>query len=100
MSQRAIGTASQSARERTDAARALLAHPLLTAARSEELALVRLHAPALRNTFKSVLGYGLIVESTFARLTKGPVSPDGPARPARRPDNSTFAPTTYAHLDE
>jgi hypothetical protein len=84
MSPRATGTASQAARERMDAARALLAHPLLTAAHPEELALVRLHAPALRATFKTWLGYNLIVESTFARLVKGPVSPDGPARAARR----------------
>jgi len=98
MSLRATGTASHAAVERMDAARALLAHPLLTAAHPEELALVRLHAPALRGTFKTVLGYSLIVESTFARLTKGPVSPDGPARPARRPDNNTFTPVTYTHL--
>ncbi|MCW6003498.1 TIGR02678 family protein [Micromonospora sp. CPCC 205371] len=98
MTQRAMGTAPQSARERVDAARALLARPLLTAAHVEELALVRLHAPALRGMFKTMLGYNLLVESTFARLTKGPVSPDGPARPARRPDNSTFTPATYTHL--
>jgi uncharacterized protein (TIGR02678 family) len=81
-----------------DAARALLARPLLTAAHPEELALVRLHAPALRTMFKTLLGYSLVVESTFARLIKGPVSPDGPARPARRADSSTFTPTTYTHL--
>jgi uncharacterized protein (TIGR02678 family) len=98
MSPRDTGTASQAARERMDAARALLARPLLTAAYPEELALVRLHAPALRSMFKTALGYSLIVESTFARLIKGPVSPDGPARPARRPDNSTFTPATYTHL--
>ena len=92
------GTASQAARERVDAARALLARPLLTAAHPEELALVRLQAPALRTTFKTLLGYSLVVESTFARLIKGPVSPEGPARPARRPDNSTFTPATYTHL--
>src|SRR5262249_21241311 len=98
MSPRATGTASQAAVERMDAARALWAHPLLTAAHPEELALVRLHAPALRGTFKTVLGYSLIVESTFARLVKGPVSADGPARPARRPDSSTFTPVIYTHL--
>jgi uncharacterized protein (TIGR02678 family) len=98
MSPRATGTVSQAAAERMDAARALLAHPLLTAAHPEELALVRLHAPALRGTFKSLLGYSLVVESTFARLIKGPVSRDGPARPARRPDNSTFTSITYTHL--
>ena len=93
-----IGTASLAARERVDAARALLARPLLTAGQPEELALVRLHAPALRSTFKSLLGYSLTVESSFARLTKGPVSVDGPARPARRPDNTTFTSATYTHL--
>jgi uncharacterized protein (TIGR02678 family) len=81
-----------------DAARALLARPILTADHPEELALVRLHAPALRTMFKTLLGYGLVIESTFARLIKGPVSPDGPARPGRRADNSTFTPTTYTHL--
>src|SRR5207253_439763 len=59
---------------------------------------VRLHAPALRSAFKSLLGYSLTVESSFARLTKGPVSVDGPARPARRPDNTTFTSATYTHL--
>jgi uncharacterized protein (TIGR02678 family) len=98
MTPRTSGTRSQSARERTEAARALLARPLLTADHPEDLALVRLHAPALRGMFKTVLGYHLIVESAFARLTKGPVSPDGPARPARRPDNSPFTPATYTHL--
>ncbi len=98
MSPRATGTVSQAAHERADAARALLARPLLTSAYPEELALVRLHAPALRSTFQTLLGYHLVVESTFARLVKGPVSADGPARPARRPDNSTFTPVTYTHL--
>src|SRR5687768_5771780 len=98
MTPRPVGTQTQIARERTDAARALLANPVLTAASPEELALVRLPASALRSTFKSVLGYGLIVESTFARLIKGPVTSDGPARPARRPDGSAFTPTVYTHL--
>ncbi len=98
MSPRTTGTVSQAARERVDAARALLARPLLTAAYPEELTLVRLHAPALRSTFKTLVGYHLVVESTFARLVKGPVSEDGPARPARRTDNSTFTPVTYTHL--
>lgn len=93
------GTATRSARERVDAARALLVHPLLTtASQPEELALVRLHAPALRSMFKTVLGYNLVVESSFARLFKGPVTPDAPARPARRHDSSGFTPVTYTHL--
>jgi uncharacterized protein (TIGR02678 family) len=98
MTARVTGTVSQAAGERREAARSLLIRPLLTAAHPEELALVRLHAPALRSMFKTVLGYHLTVESTFARLTKGPVTPDAPARPARRPDSATFTPTSYTHL--
>jgi uncharacterized protein (TIGR02678 family) len=98
VSGRNLATANQSARERVDAARTLLANPLLTAAQAEELALVRLHAPALRGTFMTLLGYNLIIESSFARLVKGPVSQDAPARPARRPDNSAWTPVTYTHL--
>jgi uncharacterized protein (TIGR02678 family) len=98
MTSSAAGTASHAARDRREAARALLAQPLLTAAHAEDLALVRLHAPALRSMFKSTLDYHLVVESTFARLVKGPVSTDGPARPARRPDNTAFTPMTYTLL--
>ncbi len=93
------GTAARSSLERIDAARALLARPVLTAeSQPEELALVRLHAPALRNTFKTLLGYHLVVEASFARLIKGPVTADAPARPARRHDNSVFTPAAYTHL--
>lgn len=94
----ANGTASQAARDRREAARALLAHPLLTAAHGEDLALVRLHAPALRSMFKSTLDYHLVVESTFARLVKGPVSQGAPPRPARRLDGTAFTPMTYTLL--
>ena len=59
---------------------------------------MRLHAAALRSMFKSALDYHLVVESTFARLVKGPVSGDGPARPARRADGSAFTATTYTFL--
>jgi uncharacterized protein (TIGR02678 family) len=96
---RDMGTAARSAQERVDAARALLTHPLLTAgSQPEELALVRLHAPALRSMFKTVLGYNLVVEASFARLFKGAVTIDAPARPARRNDGSGFTPVTYTHL--
>jgi uncharacterized protein (TIGR02678 family) len=98
MTSPAAGTASHAARDRREAARALLAHPLLTAAHAEDLALVRLHAPALRSMFKSTLDYHLVIESTFARLVKGPVSTDAPARPARRLDNTAFTPMTYTLL--
>ncbi len=98
MTSPATGTASQAARERREAARALLMHPRLTMDHAEELALVRLHAAALRSMFKSTLDYHLVVEPTFARLVKGPVSSDGPARPARRPDGQAFTPATYTLL--
>jgi uncharacterized protein (TIGR02678 family) len=48
--------------------------------------------------FKSTLDYHLVIESTFARLVKGPVSPDAPPRPARRADNTAFTPMTYTLL--
>jgi len=93
MTVRDIGTGSRSARERIDAACALIAHPLLTAtSQPEEFSLVRLHAPALRSMFKMLLGYNLVVEASFARLSKGPVTADAPARPARRHDSSGFTP--------
>lgn len=98
MTSPATGTASQASRERREAARALLMHPLLTLDHAEELALVRLHAAALRSMFKSTLDYHLVVEPTFARLIKGAVSSYGPARPARRPDGQAFTPTTYTLL--
>ncbi|EFC81068.1 TIGR02678 family protein [Parafrankia sp. EUN1f] len=93
------GTAASSARERVEAARALLAHPVLTAtSHPDELSFVRLHAPALRGMFKAQLGYVLVVEASFARLFKAPLAPGAPSRPARRRDNSPFAPVTYTHL--
>lgn len=98
MTSPATGTASQTSRERREAARALLMHPLLTTDHAEELALVRLHAAALRSMFKFTLDYHLVVEPTFARLIKGPVSSDGPVRPARRPDGQAFTPMTYTLL--
>lgn len=98
MTSPATGTASQASRERREAARALLLYPILTKDHAEQLALVRLHAAALRSMFKSTLDYHLVVEPTFARLVKGPVSSDGPARPARRPDGQAFTPMTYTLL--
>lgn len=98
MTSPATGTSSQASRERREAARALLIYPILTKDHAEELALVRLHAAALRSMFKSTLDYHLVVEPTFARLVKGPVSSDGPARPARRPDGQAFTATTYTLL--
>jgi len=85
--------------ERRDAARALLRSPFLTAADAPEtLALVRRHATALKSTFATLLGYPLVVEASFARLIKAPLTDDAPARPARRASGGEFTARTYAHL--
>ncbi|HST48717.1 TIGR02678 family protein [Jatrophihabitans sp.] len=94
-----LGTTDRAARERVDAARALLARPILTRAGDPDLlALVRLHAQALRRAFGEYLGYTLVVEAGFARLIKGPLDADAPARPARRGDGQDFTPATYVFL--
>ncbi|MGW4177074.1 TIGR02678 family protein [Streptomyces rubiginosohelvolus] len=90
-------TAQHEAAERRLAARTLLAAPLLTSHRQpDELALVRRHSAALRPTFAKLLGYHLIVETSFARLVKTPPSPDSPLRPVQRGDSPPFTPQTYA----
>ena len=92
-------TAEHDAAERRDAARALLRHPVLTKSRhGEELELVRRHAAALKQMFPAVLGYPLVVESSFARLVKHAPGADAPARPAQRRAGQPFAPRTYAYL--
>ncbi|GAB2711810.1 TIGR02678 family protein [Kitasatospora kifunensis] len=74
-------TAAHEAAERRQAARALLARPLLTAlGQSRELALVHRHHVALTAMFTRMLGYQLVVESGFARLVKAPVGDGGPVR--------------------
>lgn len=94
-----LSTTEHDVTERQDAARALLARPLLTNVRHPEpLALVRRHAAALKQMFAATLGYQLIVESTFARLIKPPLSQDTAARPALRTTGQPFLPRTYAYL--
>lgn len=95
----ASSTAAHDATERQQAARALLLTPLLTASRQpEHLALVRRHAPALKQMFASVLGYQLVTESGFARLIKAPLSADTDPRPALRSTGQEFTPRTYTYL--
>jgi uncharacterized protein (TIGR02678 family) len=74
--------------------------PIITASRhSEELALVRRHATALKQSFQTVLGYPLMVEAGFARLIKQPLSPDAPARGAIRSNNNgRLSPRAYTFL--
>lgn len=84
---------------RREAARALLAHPMLTAAtHGEDLTLVRVHATYLTGMFATTLGYRLVVEPTFARLLKEPPGPDAPARGARRASGVPFSSRTYTYL--
>ncbi|MFE9687795.1 TIGR02678 family protein [Streptomyces sp. NPDC006285] len=87
-------TAAHDALERRQAARLLLAAPVLTAHRHPgDLALVRRHAPALRSVFSRMLGYQLVTESSFARLVKTPAGGD---TPARHTTTAGFAPQTSA----
>ena len=96
----ASSTAAHDAAERREAARALMRTPLGLTARShpDELALVRRHSPALKGMFATALGYPLVVEASFARLVKAPLSEDAPARGARRTSGSEFTPRVYAYL--
>lgn len=92
-------TAEHDATQRRAGARALLATPVLTAGKHPEaLALVRKHAHALKAMFASTTGYQLVVESTFARLHKGPLGDDTPPRPVQRATAGDFAPRTYTYL--
>jgi uncharacterized protein (TIGR02678 family) len=70
--------------ERRRAARALLAHPLLTA-RDDDFRLVRKHAVELAGWFADQAGWRLAVDAETARLVKKPAALDDPTRPARAP---------------
>jgi uncharacterized protein (TIGR02678 family) len=67
--------------QRVTAFRSLLAHPLLSADRSE-FALVRRHFRDLRQRFADMLGYELVLRADHARVRKRPVRVDN-TRPAR-----------------
>lgn len=93
-------TFAQDADGRRLAARHLLATPILTAARRpDEFALVRRHATALASMFATLLGYRLVVESSFARLVKVSLDERAPVRPARRAsDDAEFGASSYVVL--
>lgn len=92
-------TAAHNAAARQQACRALLLNPQLTVrSHPDELALVRRHARELKGLFATVLGYPLVVEASFARLVKAPLSEDGPVRAAKRASSREFSPRTYAYL--
>lgn len=92
-------TAAHDAAARREGARALLRNPRLTVrSHPEELAVVRRYGRELKGLFATVLGYPLVVEASFARLVKSPVSHDGPPRAAKRASGIEFSPRTYAYL--
>lgn len=94
-----VSTHNQDAADRRDAARALLTTPIVTAAQAPDaLALIRRHAPALRNMFATQLGYQLTVESSFARLTKPPLTAGSPERALLGRNGSPFGAAHYALL--
>lgn len=96
---RPAATSESDATEQRAGARALLSTPILTAGKNPEaLALVRRQARPLKAMFASTTGYQLVVESTFARLHKGPLDQDTASRPVRRATAGHFAPRTYAYL--
>ncbi|WDG29757.1 TIGR02678 family protein [Streptomyces sp. CA-278952] len=87
------------ATERRTAARLLLAHPLVTSdgPHADLFPLVRRHADWLVGRFQQVLGYRLLVDSSYARLFKAGLG----ARSGHRLVRSTgtpFTPHTYACL--
>jgi uncharacterized protein (TIGR02678 family) len=87
------------ASERRSAARLLLAHPLVTSdgPHADLFPLIRRHADWLGKRFQQVLGYRLLVDSSYARLFKAGLG----ANAGRRLERSTgtpFTPHTYAYL--
>lgn len=95
----AAGTNEAAAAQRREAARALEMIPILTAAKHpDELALIRRHAPALKQSFQTVLGYPLVIEASFARLTKPPLPADVEPRGAVRANNTPLSPRAYTFL--
>lgn len=99
MSTNPTSTDEHNAQERRAAARALLMRPVITAGRHrEDLHLVRKHAAQLKRMFNTMLGYQLVVEPTFARLLKSPLSPDTVHRAALAQNGRPFTARTYACL--
>ncbi|MEW2489824.1 TIGR02678 family protein [Streptomyces sp. NPDC048411] len=87
------------AAERRAAARLLLAYPVVTATgpHADTFPLVRRHADWLAQRFQQVLGYRLLVESSYARLFKAGLGP-GSGHRLERSTGTPFTPRTYACL--
>ena len=92
-------TVSSDDLERQDAMRLLLRHPLVTSHgdHGEAFAVIRRHRDHLRQDFRQLLGYRLVVESNFARLYKAGLGP-GKGRPLLRSSGVAFTPRAYAYL--
>ncbi|MFJ4329710.1 MULTISPECIES: TIGR02678 family protein [unclassified Streptomyces] len=87
------------AAERRTAARLLLAHPLVTSdgPHAELFPLIRRHADWLAKRFQQVLGYRLLVDSSYARLFKAGLGA-GAGHRLERSTGTPFTPHTYACL--
>lgn len=84
--------------ERQAAARALLAHPLLTErVHPAEFSLVRSHTEWLVQRFQRVLGYRLSVADDHARLVKRGLVAEV-ARPLARETGTHFTPRAHTYL--
>ncbi|MGW5465688.1 TIGR02678 family protein [Streptomyces sp. NPDC003996] len=87
------------AAERRSAARLLLAHPLVTSdgPHADLFPLIRRHADWLGKRFQQVLGYRLLVDSSYARLFKAGLGACA-GRQLERSTGTPFTPHTYACL--
>lgn len=87
------------AAERRTAARLLLAHPLVASdgPHADLFPLIRRHADWLGKRFQQVLGYRLLVDSSFARLFKAGLGA-GSGHRLERSTGTPFTPHTYACL--
>ncbi|WP_405796213.1 TIGR02678 family protein [Streptomyces sp. NBC_01506] len=87
------------AAERRTAARLLLANPLVTSGgpHADLFPLVRRHADWLGQRFQRVLGYRLLVDSSYARLFKAGLGA-GAGHRLVRSTGTPFSPHTYACL--
>ncbi|MFF0106231.1 TIGR02678 family protein [Streptomyces hirsutus] len=87
------------AAERHTAARLLLAHPLIASdgPHADLFPLIRRHADWLGKRFQQVLGYRLLVDSSYARLFKAGLGA-GSGHRLERSTGTPFTPHTYACL--
>jgi uncharacterized protein (TIGR02678 family) len=87
------------AAERRSAGRLLLAHPLVTAdgPHADLFPLIRRHGDWLVKRFQQVLGYRLLVDTSYARLFKAGLG-IGAGYRLERSTGTPFTPRTYACL--